>query len=447
MDMKPEDRELIDRHLLGRASAEDVAALEARLLEDPGLRRAYLQAAMAEADLRSLALQGGEGDDTGTPKRSPYRLVFPLAAAAAACLAIVGLTTVLLASSPRTVGTIVSSEDAGWQSAQPTTPGARIGPGEYFLKAGVATIAFDSGAEMVLEAPAKFEVVSEMRIVFDHGNAAFHCPESAAGFQVETRFGRVVDHGTRFTLQAPEGDQAVTLDVEEGEVSLQHPGGTTRRLRAKESARMDSQGLGQAADPLAEGRLASHESVITLTTGGRETSVVYNNDRAGRLDPRFLMVKRQKKSNHVDRRALFAFDVSAIDRDRIESVRLILNVVPTGLGIRAGMPKKSWFRVYGIPDDSREDWSTEGLLWEDAPTPEDEESKVVAWFKLKRSKKRAVIELDTPRLLSFVRSDRSGQVGFLIECRTPGKTLVHGFASSRHREAVGPMLEITLKAP
>ena len=455
MDINPEDRDLIDRHLLERASADEVAALEARLLEDPGLKNAYLQAAMAEADLRGLALQGEDaepavGANTVTPKRSPYGPALTLAAVA--CLAIVAITTMFLAGSPRTVGNIVSSEDAGWQSSRSTTPGARIGSGEYFLQAGLATIAFDSGAEMVLEAPAKFEVVSEMQVVFDYGNAAFYCPDGAAGFQVETRFGRVVDQGTRFTLQLRQHQQSARLAVKEGEVELHLTGNEVRRLKTNETALMTAGSLSTASDPSGEGLVddasrgvSDDESLVVLGTGGRETSIVFNDKRSRHLDPGFLMVKRHPSRMWPDwnRRALFAFDVSQIPLDQVVEARLILNSVPTGRGMATEMPKRTSFAVYGIPDDDRENWASTELKWSDAPKIT--KATQLATFQISRTQQRTVQVIETNDLLEFIKNDRSGVISFILDCEPPGGKLVHGFASSRNREAVGPKLELKLR--
>ena len=69
----------------------------------------------------------------------------------------------------------------------------------------------------------------------------------------------------------------------------------------------------------------------------------------------------------------------------------------------------------------------------------------LATFPLSRAEQRAVVTLDTPELLAFLQADQSGEVGFMIHCETAGATLVHGFASSQHREAAGPVLELVMK--
>ena len=121
----------------------------------------------------------------------------------------------------------------------------------------------------------------------------------------------------------------------------------------------------------------------------------------------------------------------------------MINAVPTGLGMVTDMPKISEFALFGLPDDEREQWPNTGLRWGNAPKVE--ESKRLASFPLRRAEQRSVVTLDTPELLAFLKADQSGEISFLIDCETPGSTLVHGFASSQHREATGPVLELVMK--
>lgn len=451
--MKKTDQELLDCYFQGRASDDEINELEQRLLADEDLRQSYLHEAMCETDLRSLALRDKEVIPMPQAVRKPRPAVALLAGAAAAVL-VLGTIMMFKDDRPASVGRIVSSELAGWQSDQPTIEGAEFGPGTYLLQRGVATLAFHSGAEMVLEGPAKIEVVSEMQVIFDYGNASFNVPDSAVGFQVDTRYGQIVDHGTRFSLSLGEGSNEARLAVTEGEVAVHHSGGEVKHLFTDETARIDAKQLRSGNDPAAEGGLDAREAVVALSTGGRETSIIYYDEyRKDRLSPEFLMVKHQDpnrvkhggpgQATPVDRRALIAFDVSGIDLEKIAEARLILNAVPTGLGMVTDMPKVSEFGLYGLPDDEREHWPNSGLLWENAPKLE--ESTRLATFPVSRAEQRAVVILDTPELLSFLKADQSGEVGFLIHCETLGSTLVHGFASSQHREAAGPVLELVMR--
>ncbi len=451
--MKKTDQELLDSYFQGRASDDEIAELEKRMLADEDLRQRYLHEAMCETDLRSLALREKEVIPMPQAGWKPRPAVALFAGAAAAVLALAAIL-MLKDDRPASVGRIVSSELAGWQSDQPTIVGAEFGPGTFLLQRGVATLGFHSGAEMVLEGPARIEVVSEMKVIFDYGNASFNVPESAVGFQIDTRYGDIVDHGTRFSLSLGEESDEARLAVNEGEVAIHHSGGEVKHLFTSETALIDDKQLRSSNDPTAEGGLDAREAIVALGTGGRETSIIYEDQyRKNRLSPEFLMVKHQdpRGSKHgdphqptpVDRRALLAFDVSGIDLEKIAGSRLILNAVPTGLGMVTDMPKVSEFGLYGVPDDEREQWPTSGLRWVDAPKLE--ESMPLATFPVSRAEQRAVVILDTPELLAFLKADQSSEVGFMIHCETPGSSLVHGFASSQHREAAGPVLELVMK--
>jgi len=447
--MKKTDQELLDCYFQGRASDEEVAELEQRMLADADLRQRYLHEAMCETDLRSLALRDKEVIPMPQADRKRRPALALLAGAAAAVLVLATILT-LKDDRPASVGRIVSSELAGWQSDQPTIEGSEFAPGTYLLQRGIATLEFHSGAEMVLEGPARIEVVSEMRVFFDYGSASFNVPDSAVGFQIDTRYGHIVDHGTRFSLSLGEESDEARLAVSEGEVAIHHHGGEVKHLFADEAALIDQKQLRSSTDPTAEGGLDAREAMEVLGTGGRETSIIYYDEyRKTKLSPDILMVKHvdpdlvKKLNPKTNRRALLAFDVSGIDLKEITEARLILNAVPTGLGMGTDMPKVSEFGLYGLPDDEREQWPSSGLLWVNAPKLE--ESTRLATFPVSRAEQRAVVVLDTPELLAFLKADQSGEVGFMIHCETPGATLVHGFASSQHREAAGPVLELVMR--
>ncbi|MEM0969122.1 MAG: FecR domain-containing protein [Verrucomicrobiota bacterium] len=438
-------QDLLDRYFQGRANDADLSELEQRLVTDEAFRSIYLREAMAEADLRSFALQEDAqaaispfDQSSARAKKAPWFLWIGAPAAAALLL-----LSLLLLRPPATVGTIVSSELAGWESTQPTIQGAEFRPGTYTLQTGIATLAFHSGAELVMEAPAKLNIVSDMEVRFHYGQASVHVPEQAIGFRVDLPYGHVIDHGTRFSIQLREHEEHARLAVQEGEIAIHHREGKVRHLLSNEAANVSLRQIDTVNDPSAEGELVVKEPALTLSSRGRETSIVYSNQRKAKLSQDLLMVKYQTRNPHVNRRAFLAFDVSQVALDQIEQARLILNAVPTDLGQVTDMPTESDFLLLGIPDDERENWPTDGLLWEDAPTLG--EATPLATFSMPRARQRGVVTLESDDLLRFLQADLSGEVSFMIDCQTPGATLVHGFASSLHREAAGPILELTMK--
>ncbi|MBK1855605.1 FecR domain-containing protein [Verrucomicrobiaceae bacterium 5K15] len=447
--MKESDQELLNGYFQSRASDAQINELERRMLADPDLRQRYLQEAMTETSLRSIALQENAlpskyaEEKAAPPKHKKTFTRIVMAGSLAACLAVF----FWIGKEEPSVGVILSSEMAGWQSEHSTVDGAEFSPGVYTLQSGVVTLGFHSGVEMVMEGPARIEVVSEMEIIFDYGNASFHVPEQAVGFEVNTRHGKVIDLGTRFSLSMGEGNSGARLSVEEGEIAVHHNRGAVKHLVTMERASMDENSIHMNLDwNKVKGAKISEQPVV-LRTNGRERTVV----RTGihgleRTD--LLMVKHVETRSHAqfDRRSLLAFDVSEIDFDQVAQARLILNSVPTGIGMGANdMPVVSHFGIYGIPDGEHESWPTTGELWEKAPKPE--HGSLVAQFSIRRANLRQTVVLDSPELLAFLKADQSGEAGFIIHCETPGKSMVHGFASSRHREAAGPRLELVMKKP
>lgn len=72
---------------------------------------------------------------------------------------------------------------------------------KYEVEQGVARILMDSGAEVILESPATFELIHHNSIRLWEGSLAAEVHLNAIGFVVETPSQRIVDLGTRFGVQ------------------------------------------------------------------------------------------------------------------------------------------------------------------------------------------------------------------------------------------------------
>ena len=406
------------------------------LESDPELRQKYLEHTMLDAGIRSHSNEGMEVINV-QEKRNPFLWI---AAVAAILLCIPGYW---LFSQPTKIAVIKSSEYAGWESSQPTLPGSELKAGTLELKTGIATLAFKSGADLTLEAPAKVELISAMEIKVISGSISMYVRESAQGFRVNTPNGYAIDHGTRFSVSISDDRKSAEFKVQEGEISLHHESGEVKHLKDKESLKMNKDSLVDLEDFHLEGFLKKEQISQILSSIGNENTVIVNNDKS-RLNNNFLMVKNQNRSDRVNRRALFAFKVDELDLGKIKTARLSLNSVQTGLGEVVTMPTQSTFQLYGIPDGKDENWKRTGFLkWADAPKIEN--AIPLATFKISRAKLRTKVYIESEELLKFIKSDKSSEVGFIIACNTPGGTLVHGFASSLNTEASGPRLELRME--
>jgi ferric-dicitrate binding protein FerR (iron transport regulator) len=80
----------------------------------------------------------------------------------------------------------------------------------YRLQEGVARLQMNSGATVILESPADFELLHHNGIRLHRGALAAEIVASAVGFVVETSTQRVVDLGTRFGVRVEESGASET---------------------------------------------------------------------------------------------------------------------------------------------------------------------------------------------------------------------------------------------
>ncbi|WP_436714366.1 FecR domain-containing protein [Roseiconus lacunae] len=85
---------------------------------------------------------------------------------------------------------------------------------DYVLMKGLAEVRFPAGASAIIEGPAVFRVVSDDCLGMDIGKCSVHAPDGAEGFRIETPMMRVVDRGTRFTVNVAETSETEVHVVE-----------------------------------------------------------------------------------------------------------------------------------------------------------------------------------------------------------------------------------------
>ncbi len=108
---------------------------------------------------------------------------------------------------PAPVATLVKTRNALWQQEPLSTEaGTRLTALPRFLKQGLVQLALDDGAEVILQAPCRFELQNAGRLFITSGKVSALVPPEAVGFTIETPIGTVIDHGTEFGLMVqPEG--------------------------------------------------------------------------------------------------------------------------------------------------------------------------------------------------------------------------------------------------
>ena len=215
-------REIIDQGEKARAKR---AAEESQRVSE-AVRKAAEQA--ADAAFRKFQEQEQRLNQKPEPERYSYSLLgrtFGLGALAASLIIIVVLGLDFthkpnIPVAPQAVATLTKTLNAKWDDrALPTTVGSELFSGEMRLIKGYAQITFIDGAEIVLQAPARFKLETDEQMFLQNGRLTAKVPPGAEGFKLNTPNATMIDLGTEFGVVVSEAGQS-ELHVFQGEVKL-----------------------------------------------------------------------------------------------------------------------------------------------------------------------------------------------------------------------------------
>jgi len=148
------------------------------------------------------------------------------------------------------VAQLTASKGCEW-TGPALVAGGRVRSGQRLeLLKGLAEITFDSGARVVLQAPASLEVNSAWEATLRRGTLSAKVPHEAIGFRVSNPSVDVVDLGTEFTMIADLSGTAEVL-VSKGEVEAAPRTVTepeTILLKERESRRFAPSGVSPIAN-------------------------------------------------------------------------------------------------------------------------------------------------------------------------------------------------------
>ena len=97
--------------------------------------------------------------------------------------------------------------------------GSAVRTGSYQLDEGLIQITFESGIEVVIEAPASFEIHGPEFMILNEGRLAANVTPEGVGFTVETPDAEVIDYGTEFAIEVV-GERSSEIHVFKGEVEV-----------------------------------------------------------------------------------------------------------------------------------------------------------------------------------------------------------------------------------
>ncbi|MGE4285488.1 MAG: NPCBM/NEW2 domain-containing protein [Phycisphaerae bacterium] len=129
--------------------------------------------------------------------------LFVAAVAAMICITLLPYLTSFFLAAPRPEKIGVVADCIGVKCAGENTVLAKAAPlnvsqSDVIMLEGMAQLAFDNGAIVTIEAPAKYRILSIDTIKFDYGRLYATVPQRAIGFCVKTGNTSVVDLGTEF---------------------------------------------------------------------------------------------------------------------------------------------------------------------------------------------------------------------------------------------------------
>lgn len=220
-------RRLVDGMLGGTLSRAEAARLEERMEADSRAMDYYLTLAGQEALLADIC--AGKADTlVELPRKKPVK--WPLWLSAAAVLvAATGLAVFSIKKSEPLKGASMGGADARlsnevgvvWKEKS-YAAGEKLGHGSVVaLSSGLAELTHRSGTRLLIEGPAVYEVTGPNAGRLKYGKLVAEVPPGAEGYVVEYADGKVVDFGTEFAVDAPEGDGPAEVGVFRGEVRVQ----------------------------------------------------------------------------------------------------------------------------------------------------------------------------------------------------------------------------------
>lgn len=393
--------------------------------------------------------------------REPKKFSWSWLVAAAAALVLSFVITELRAPKIlETFAKIESSDFANWgECTLPTAVGGELGAGKLQINEGLATLVFKSGAKVTIEGPATFEIIDSMQTRLHSGIVVSDIPESAHGFTIYTPTATAVDHGTRFLTQVTDNGETTVLDVLEGEVELIHDN-KSERFKTGQIAKASSEGFEKDGD-LRHELYITERDIKPLSTNLLRVSTSYGEGRDGTahdFDPEFHFNAGDIMIKHSDkylRKGFAGFDLKFLETSKVKDVKLNFNLVFSGYGSVA-LTQRSKFSVYGIIDDSQDEWPQGHIVLSKSPAYKEglnsidlNKARKVGEFEISRGEITANRNLSSPELTELIRHDKNKFITLVFICETPAinqntGALIYSIAGKLHPTAQAPALQIEL---
>jgi hypothetical protein len=468
-----EIRDLIEAHLCESLEADGIKKLSDLLSQNAEARKLYLEMSDLHANLavdESLWMDQLQSYDKSEKINiASFKSYIPLALAASVVL----LLSLFLLPKPKgaqTFAVIKDSYSATWEASDLTTAvGSRLSNGPLHLAEGLATLKFDSGAVVTLEAPASIWLINSMKCKLNNGTAVTYVPDSALGFRIATPEADIVDYGTRFSVTVFGETGETHTRVMEGMVKVEYAhSNQTVELVAGQHHTVQSKGIIHKnegnhleLDTLknkpfehgddwtffepSQGAFAGRVPNHLFLSDDKEIVNLFSDTYFGRVHNQnsdiLLLVKNAISEGPMNREAYMEFDLSRIDQSSIIEADLQLHFAPTGWGLASHLPENCTFKVFGL--------AGEVPNWDEANLgdkfPGNPDTVYLGSFVLPKGVQKGRFGVRTESLTTFLKSHPNSEISFMVMRETKETEeggLVHGFASRRHPSLPAPTLAV-----
>jgi hypothetical protein len=355
------------------------------------------------------------------------------------------------------VGTLTETHHCLWEgSSSPTFKGYDLSPGDLKLSMGIAEITMDSGVKLTLEAPAHLILLDSMNVDLQYGHLIAEVPDSGKGFSVVSPDAKFIDHGTVFSVSRHKSiqDSGSQISVIDGEVEvIDLSKNDDIRLFTGESGIAQTHQftpIKNEENTFADISTFHKENQYHLSTShgkGLAMTVVRDDDHEFHYKKDLILLKKSRIKT-LNRRGYLFFDLSSVPNRDLYSVRLRLNMTPTGLGTTTTMHRPK-FSVYAIIDD-HDELNPESLRWNNAPGTilnsdafDLKKTVKIGDFSLSKGEVERSIDIQSDKLKDLIEADTNKILSFVVLRETndgPYDNIVHGFANDYHESVTGPKL-------